>query len=183
MEDHRIVDLYWARDEAAIEASQRKYGRMLYSLSYSLLTSHQDAEECVNDTYLGAWQAMPTARPAHLGSFLSKITRRLSIDRWRHSHRKKRGGIEELTEELTECIPSDSSVEREYESGLLRHTLDGFLRSLTEEKRAIFLRRYFYSQSVTQIAVALGIGESKVKVVLHRLRQELRERLEKGGWL
>ena len=88
-----------------------------------------------------------------------------------------------MTEELTECIPSDSSVEREYESGLLRHTLDGFLRSLTEEKRAIFLRRYFYSQSATQIAVALGIGESKVKVVLHRLRQELRARLEKGGWL
>ena len=114
MEDYKIVDLYWARKESAIGESHRKYGRMLQSLSFSMLDSKEDAEECVNDTYLDAWNAMPTARPTYLGAFLSKITRRISIDRFRSSHRQKRGGMGEIMEELNECIPADSDVEGEY---------------------------------------------------------------------
>ena len=178
MEDYQIVDLYWERKERAIAETQVKYGKMLHSLSYSLLYSHEDAEECVNDTYLGAWNAMPDARPMYLGPFLSKITRRLSIDRWRHEHREKRGGAASLTEELTDCIPDSDTPAEEYQRGLLRGELNAFLRTLPEEKRAIFVRRYFYAQPVGIIARELGIGEGKVKVVLHRLREQLKVRLE-----
>ena len=178
MEDYKIVDLYWERKERAIAETEKKYGKMLHSLSYSLLSSHEDAEECVNDTYLGAWNAMPSARPMYLGPFLSKIARRLSIDRWRRNHREKRGGILEMVEELTECIPDGSTPAEEFERGRLRGEINEFLRALTEEKRAIFVRRYFYAQSVTQIAQEIGVGEAKVKVVLHRLREQLKIRLE-----
>ena len=183
MEDFEIVDLYWAREEAAIRESDRKYGRMLSSLSFSLLSSHEDAEECVNDTYLAAWNAMPTERPSYLGAFLSRITRNLSIDRYRATHREKRGGMENLLQELTECVPDDNSVEREYENGRLADALNAFLASLEVEKRAMFLRRYFYSQSITEIALSLGISESKVKVTLHRVRERLRHELEKEALL
>ena len=178
MEDYKIVDLYWERKERAIAETEKKYGKMLHSLSYSLLSSHEDAEECVNDTYLGAWNTMPDARPMYLGSFLSKITRRLSIDRWRRDHREKRGGVAGMVEELTECIPDGDTPQKEYERGLLREELNEFLRTLTEEKRAIFVRRYFYAQEVRTIAREIGVSETKVKVVLHRLREELKQRLE-----
>ena len=178
MEDYKIVDLYWARKEKAIAETEKKYGKMLHSLSYSLLSSHEDAEECVNDTYLGAWNAMPSARPMYLGPFLSKITRRLSIDRWRRDHREKRGGVLEMVEELTDCIPDSSTPAEEFERGRLRGEINEFLRTLTEEKRAIFVRRYFYAQPVTLIAKEIGVSEAKVKVVLHRLREQLKQRLE-----
>ena len=178
MEDYKIVDLYWERKERAIAETEKKYGKMLHSLSYSLLSSHEDAEECVNDTYLGAWNAMPSARPMYLGPFLSKITRRLSIDRWRRDHREKRGGVLEMVEELTDCIPDSSTPAEEFERGRLRGEINEFLRTLTEEKRAIFVRRYFYAQPVTLIAKEIGVSEAKVKVVLHRLREQLKLRLE-----
>ena len=178
MEDYKIVDLYWDRKERAIAETQKKYGKMLHSLSYSLLSSHEDAEECVNDTYLGAWNTMPDARPMYLGPFLSKITRRLSIDRWRRDHREKRGGVATVIEELTECIPDEDTPAGEYQRGLLRGEINAFLHSLTEEKRAIFVRRYFYAQPVSVIAKEMGIGEAKAKVTLHRLREQLKIRLE-----
>ena len=179
MEDVRIVDLYWARNENAITETERKYGRMLYSLSYSLLTSREDAEECVNDTYLDAWNAMPDARPSYLGSFLSKITRRISVDRWRHSHREKRGGVSVILEELRECIPDTAlSVEEEYENGRLARELNSFLYSLPTEKRVIFLKRYFYAQPLSAIATEMEMSEGNVKVILHRTREKLRRRLE-----
>ncbi|MBR3895150.1 MAG: sigma-70 family RNA polymerase sigma factor [Clostridia bacterium] len=178
MEDNKIVDLYWARNELAIHESDRKYGRMLTSLSFSLLSSREDAEECVNDTYLDAWGAMPTARPTYLGAFLSKITRRISIDRFRAEHREKRGGMGAIVEELTEAIPDRGTPAEEYENGRLAEALNRFLRSQSPQRRAIFVRRYFYSQPVSQIAVALKLGESKVKVTLHRMREALRKELE-----
>lgn len=178
MEDYQIVDLYWARKEKAIDETEKKYGKMLHSLSYSLLSSHEDAEECVNDTYLGAWNTMPSARPMYLGSFLSKITRRLSIDRWRREHREKRGGVAGVIEELTDCIPDEDTPAREYERGLLRGELNAFLRTLPEEKRAIFVRRYFYAQEIHTIAQEVGVSEANVKIVLHRLREQLKQRLE-----
>ena len=178
MEDYKIVDLYWERKERAIAETEKKYGKMLHSLSYSLLSSHEDAEECVNDTYLGAWNAMPSARPMYLGPFLSKIARRLSIDRWRRDHREKRGEVLEMVEELTDCIPDGNTPAEEFERGRLRGEINEFLRTLTEEKRAIFVRRYFYAQPVTLIAKEIGVSEAKVKVVLHRLREQLKIRLE-----
>ena len=178
MDDGKIVDLYWARDEKAITESQRKYGRMLSSLSYSLLSSYEDAEECVNDTYLDAWNAMPEARPEFLGAFLSKITRRISIDRFRAKHRERRGGMNEIVSELDECIPSEDGVEREYESRLLRDEINDFLYSQPKEKRVMFVLRYFYSKSVSEIARQISVGESKVKTTLFRMRKELQERLE-----
>jgi len=178
MEDYQIVDLYWDRKEKAITETEKKYGKMLHSLSFSLLSSHEDAEECVNDTYLGAWNTMPSARPMYLGPFLSKITRRLSIDRWRREHREKRGGVAGLVEELTDCIPDNDTPAAEYERGLLRGELNAFLRTLPEEKRAIFVRRYFYAQPVNMIAREIGVSEANVKIVLYRLREQLKQRLE-----
>ena len=178
MEDYQIVDLYWAREEKAIAETEKKYGKMLHSLSYSLLSSWEDAEECVNDTYIGAWNTMPSARPMYLGPYLSKIARRLSIDRWRHDHRAKRGGANALVEELTDCIPDEDTPAREYERGLLRGELNAFLRTLPEEKRAIFVRRYFYAQEIRTIAQEVGVSEANVKIVLHRLREQLKQRLE-----
>jgi RNA polymerase sigma-70 factor (ECF subfamily) len=178
MDDRKIVDLYWARNEDAIVESDKKYGRVLNSLSYSLLSSREDAEECVNDTYLDAWQAMPTARPEFLGAFLSKITRRISVDRFRLKHREKRGGIDNLLVELSDCIPSSETPAEEYENKRLREGLNAFLYSQSEEKRAIFILRYFYSRQISEIALRLGIGESKIKTTLHRIRRELHDYLE-----
>ncbi len=183
MEDYRIVDMYWDRDEGAIAESDKKYGRMLNSLSFALLSSREDAEECVNDTYIDAWNAMPTARPENLGAFLSKITRRISIDRFRKQHRQKRGGIDNLTLELTDCIPSSESVESEYENGRLKEALDSFLYSLDKEKRVMFVRRYFYSHSIEQISEQMNISVAKVKTTLFRIRKSLKEYLEKEGML
>ena len=183
MEDYKIVDLYWARNEQGISESDRKYGKILRSLSFSLLSSHEDAEECVNDTYLDAWNAMPQARPTYLGAFLSKITRRISIDRFRSDHREKRGGMGTVLEELSDCIPSPDSVEKEWEGRQITTTIERFLASQSPEKRVIFVRRYFYTQSVAEIANALRMSESKVKVVLYRLREQLRKELEEQDLL
>lgn len=183
MEDRQIVDLYWKRSERAISESEQKYGRMLYALSYSLLSSREDAEECLNDTWVDAWNAMPTARPAYLGAFLSKITRRLSVDRWRRDHREKRGGANALLAELEECIPSGEDVQKECENERLREALNRFLAGQSAEKRAVFLRRYFWAQPVSQIAAEVGIGESKVKVLLFRMREKLKKELEEQDLL
>ena len=178
MDDSKIVDLYWARNEKAIDESDKKYGRMLRSLSRSLLSSFEDAEECVNDTYVGAWGAMPDARPQFLGTFLSKMTRRISIDRYRELHREKRGGIENLLSELSECIPTEDEYEKEQDSQAIRAVLNEFLLSLPREKRVMFVLRYFYSKPISEISRQMDMGESKIKVTLHRLREELKERLE-----
>jgi RNA polymerase sigma-70 factor (ECF subfamily) len=147
---------------------------MLSGISYSLLNSSEDAEECVNDTYLQAWNQMPTDRPIYLGAYLSKIIRALSISKFRSQHRKKRGGFENLCAELDECIPDSCSIEEQYQSGRLTEIINRFLSELDEEKRVIFVRRYFFSDPVDVIAKRLGISVSKVKTSLHRTREELR---------
>lgn len=181
MEDYQIVDLYWARSEHAIRETDVKYGRLLNGISYSLLSSHEDAEECVNDTYMEAWQRMPEDRPIYLGAYLSKIIRCLSVDRFRAIHRQKRGGMGQILEELTECIPGGESPQEAYENRELSEVINRFLEGLDEEKRRMFVRRYFYSDSVEAIAGRLGVSNSKVKTALFRLRGELRQRLEEEG--
>lgn len=178
MEDHQIVDLYWQRSEHAIGETQQKYGAMLHRVSYSLLSSREDAEECVNDTYLEAWNRMPEDRPSYLGAYLAKIIRCLSVSRFRSAHRQKRGGAGAATLELSDCIPDTWSADAEYENGRLADLLNDFLSELDEEKRRIFVRRYFYSDSIEEIAARMGLGKSKVKTTLFRLRGQLRERLE-----
>lgn len=181
MEDYQIVDLYWARSEHAIRETDEKYGRLLQSISYSLLSSREDAEECVNDTYMEAWQRMPEDRPIYLGAYLSKIIRCLSVDRFRATHRQKRGGMGQILEELTECIPGGESPQEAYENRELARVINGFLEELDEEKRRMFVRRYFYSDSVEAIANRMKVSVSKVKTTLFRLRGELKRRLEEEG--
>ncbi len=184
MDDRSIVELYWQRSPYATSETDCKYGRMLKSLSYRLLKDIRDSEECVNDTYLSAWNSMPSDRPTYLGAYLSKITRNFSLSRLRKENAAKRGGIystvEALTDELTECIPSsDGNVEAMFENGRLKNALNSFISSLPTEKRVIFIRRYFYSDEISDIAKRVGIGESKVKTTLFRLRAELRSILER----
>ncbi len=182
MEDYQIVDLYWSRSETAIAQTERKYGRMLTSISVNLVPTFQDAEECVSDTYLAAWNSMPDERPVYLGAFLSKIVRRISINKYRDSHASKRGGAGELIDELTDCIPSDYSLESEYDNKRLAEALNTFLLSLDEQKRYVFIRRYYYSDSISDVAKLTGASEGKIKTLLFRVRGELRKFLEKEGF-
>ena len=184
MEDIQIVTLYFERDESAISESDLKYGKILRSLSFSYLSSREDAEECVNDTYLDAWNTIPPQRPVYLGAYLSKITRRISIDRFRHDHSAKRGGMKNLTEELTECIPDGApSPSQELENRQIGLVINAFLADLPTEKRVMFVQRYFYAKSVSDIAETLKLSQSNVKVTLHRLREGLRRELEQEGLL
>ena len=177
MEDNLIVDLYWQRNEKAIDETDRKYGRLLKSTSYSLLSSNEDADECVNDTYLAAWNTMPSERPVYLGAYLSKIVRNISVSKYRAKHREKRGGY--ITEELLDCIPDKNTVSDEFDNERLKDALNNFLLMQSKEKQAIFIRRYFWSEDISEIASAVGASQAKVKTVLFRMRLSLRELLEK----
>ena len=168
MEDGRIIELYWDRDQRAIPETAGKYGRMLHGIAWNLLRSREDAEECVNDTYLRAWEAIPPARPGAFRIWLGQITRNLSLDRWKSLRAEKRGGGAEL-------------LLGELEDQELAELLNVFLRGLSREGRAMFLRRYWYGESVAEVALALGCGEGKVKSSLFRSRKALREYLEKEG--
>ncbi len=179
MEDARIVDLYWEREERAITETASKYGRMLGGISASLVDTREDAEECVNDTYIAAWNQMPSDRPSYLGAYLAKIVRRISIDRFRRDHRQKRPETYLILDELAECLPASGGVESAVEEKRLADVINGFLASLDTEKRVIFVRRYFYSEPIVDIARSLAIGEGKVKTVLFRLRGSLKNILEK----
>ena len=182
MEDGQIIDLYWNRDQRAIQETDGKYGKLLHGIAWNLLHSREDAEECVNDTYLRAWEAIPPTRPGAFRTWLGHITRNLSLDRWKRLRAEKRGGgAELLLGELEECLPAPAGPEGIAEERELAAALSGFLQGLTREGRAIFLRRYWYGQSVAEVAAALGCGEGKVKSSLFRSRKALREYLEKEG--
>ena len=145
MDDKSIVDLYFSRDQDAIAQTDKKYGRYCYCIAYNILTNKEDAEESVSDTYMAAWKAMPPKRPSILATFLGKITRRLSIDRWRSRNRYKRGGGEIVLalEELEDCVADNQTVEKAYERKQLALVFNRFLESLPETERRIFLCRYF----------------------------------------
>ncbi len=182
MEDGQIIDLYWNRDQRALRETEGKYGRLLHSIAWNLLHSREDSEECVNDTYLRAWEAIPPARPGAFRTWLGQITRNLSLDRWKRRRAEKRGGgAEVLLGELEDCLPAPGGPERAAEDGELAELLSAFLRGLPREGRAIFLRRYWYGQSVAEVAEDLGCGEGKVKSSLFRSRKALRAYLEKEG--
>ena len=182
MDDLDIVELYHRRDERAISESDRKYGAMCRSISERLLGVREDAEECVNDTWLAAWNSMPPERPRSLGAFLGRITRNLSVSRWRRDHAGKRyDGLDVMLSELEDCIPSPESVEFTIERRLLGELISEWLDGLDEQSRAQFVRRYWYGDTVKELAAAAGERANTCSQRLSRLRCGLREFLESKG--
>ena len=183
MEDVKIIDLYFARDTQAITETDEKYGKYCYSVAFNVLNNREDSSECVNDTYNVAWNTIPPNRPTILSAFLGKITRNLSINRLKQRKSKKHGGgqYEYVYEELATLIASNESVEDSYNEKYLIEVINKYLESISEEKRKIFVGRYWYMNSISDIAHKLNISESKVKMILLRTRKQLKIILEKEG--
>ena len=184
MEDAAIVDLYLARQEEAIAQTSDKYGPRLRRISHSIVRDTETAKECENDTYLQAWNRIPPSKPyEYLFYFLACLTRHISIDVWRGQHRLMRSGhVVELTRELAQCIPASDDPAAEVDKKLLGQLISRYVEALPQEKRLIFLRRYWYMDPIADIAKMLAIRESKVKTTLFRCRNELRAILEKEGY-
>jgi len=185
MEDQQIVALYWRRDQLAIAHTQSKYGNYLTKVAYNILYDLEDCAESVNDTYMAAWNAMPPHRPQSLCAFLSKLTRRISIDLLRKKQSAKRGGGEYALslEELSQCLPGGSDPEEEVNGRELLGSIESFLRSIPAKNRNAFIGRYFYMDPVKEVARYCGLTENHTKVLLHRTRTALREYLQKEGYL
>ena len=182
VEDGAIIELYWQRDQQAITASDQKYGGLCRSLSQNILDSREDAEECVNDTWHRAWITMPPQRPGSLGAYLARITRNLSIDRWRSRRSQKRGaGMEALVLELEDCVPAVPSAEAEFEAREVAAAIDRWLDTLGREDRAAFVRRYWYAERVDELARQFGCTPQQMAGRLFRLRGGLRRALEREG--
>lgn len=178
--DEAIVALYFDRSEEAIAACQVKYGKTCHTIAYNILHSDEDAEECVSDTWLRAWNAIPPERPARLGAWLSTVTRRLALTRYEKKTAAKRyGGMETSLDELTECVSAGSLTLADEVA--LSNAINSFLASLPTRTRMIFMRKYWYMDSIADIAKALGMTESAVKVSLHRTREKFRKHLDKEG--
>lgn len=183
MTDEQIVVLYWRRDEQAIAETEKEYGRYLRTIAARILEDDGACEEVVNDTYAKAWATIPPNRPTSLKNYLGCMVRQLSINRLKESTRQKRGGGQYplALEELSACIPANSGEDLA-ELTVLRDALNQFLRQLSDEKRRIFIRRYWYMDSVSEVARRFHISESKVKSMLLRTREKLREYLRKEGF-
>lgn len=182
MEDSQIIELYWQRSEAAITETSQKYGRLCRRIAMNIVGNFSDAEECENDTYIAAWNAIPPTRPNVFSAFLSKITRNIALNRYEYNKAQKRNNeFDLILSELEECIAGKNTVEDAYEEGVIAAMLDEFLETLSKEKRVIFVRRYWYSDAVKDIAKRMQISESKVKTVLFRTRKELQDYLAKRG--
>ena len=183
MDDEKIIDLYWQRSQDALAATQQKYGSYCHAIARNILHDHQDAEECVNDALMRAWNAIPPQRPRHLPVFLGTITRNLALDKYREAGRRKRGGGEAglALSELSECIASQDSVEQAIDEQELSASISRFLRALPEQKRNMFIRRYWYLYSADDIAGQYGVSKNKVAVTLFRIRKALKEHLGKDG--
>lgn len=181
MEDSRIIELYWNRDETAISETQQKYDRYLSKIAYNILADIEDTRESVSDTYLRAWYSIPPQKPFSLSAFLSRITRQISIDLYRRKNAKKRLGSEyELSlDEIYDCSSKHGEPEKEFDLKALSVAVNSWLSTLPDDTRNIFVCRYFYFDSIRDIAEYTGSGESKIKSTLHRARQSLRKYLEK----
>lgn len=185
MSDEQIIELYQKRNEIAIRATNDSYGAYCYSIANRILRSAEDSWECVNDTWLRAWSCIPPQCPKCLRTFLAKITRNLAFDRYKREHAHKRGAgeIQLALDELEECVAASSDVEADLFSEEMKRCIDGFLRGLPEQKRDVFLRRYFYVEPTAGIAKRYGLKEGNVLMILSRTRRELKNYLEKEGFL
>jgi len=184
VEDKQIIDLYWVRSETAISETANRYGRYCHSIAFNILHSHEDSEECVNDTFFHAWKTMPPQRPNKLSAFLGTITRNLSLNKWEQYSTEKRGlgQVPLALEELQDCIPALENVEQVADDLTLTEILNHFLSTLPKDRRKIFMRRYWYMCSIKEIAKGYSMSESKVKMSLLRSRNELKQLLEKEGF-
>ena len=178
MEDARIVELYWERDEAAIAESSAKYGGYCYQIAFRILALREDAEECVNDAYLGAWNAIPPAKPNPLLTYICKIVRNISLKIYYRKEAAKRSSTYTIAmEEIEACIAAPNTVEAEIEARELAHIIESFLDTLTVENRVIFMRRYWFSDSCKDIAEFVGLSEKNISVRLTRIRQKMKSYL------
>lgn len=184
MQDEQIVSLYWDRDQRAIAETQTKYGAYLTKIAMNILADRQDSEESVNDTYLAAWNSMPPQKPPVLSVYLSRLTRRISIDIFRRRSARKRIGSQYALSlsELDEAIPGGPTPEEEVETAQLAEVINRFLRTLSAEERNTFLGRYYYMDPLKEVAAYCGMGEAKAKSMLYRTRQKLKTWLEKEGY-
>ena len=184
MEDAEIVELYWARDEDAVSQTKTKYGAYLNRVAYNILTDLEDSQECVSDTLLAAWRSMPDNRPKNLRTYLGKITRQVSIDLYRRRNRMKRYASEYAIslEELGDSFTDGRTPEDELNARLLTETVNRFLRTLPDEARNTFIGRYYFFDSVKNVARYCGMSESKCKSMLYRTRQRLKVYLQKEGF-
>lgn len=184
MEDSDIVKLFLERSESAISELDEKYRGYCHNIAVNILSVESDAEECVSDTYYKAWESIPPQKPEKLGAWLGRVTRNTALDMWRKNHRKKRyAGIEEILDELGDCIPSNDNVESVIEGRMLTETLNSWLGSLTRRERILFIRRYWYGEKVNKLAGEYGMSDKKMAKQLYRLRQRLKVALEKEGYL
>lgn len=185
MQDREIVALYMDRKEDAIRQTQKKYHKYLLTVARNILANREDEEECVSDTYLAAWESIPPNTPMDLRTYLSKITRQKAIDIYRKRTNKKRGQSQYALslEELSECFTDGKTPEQTIAARELGKTISGFLQTLPPEERNAFICRYFYFDSLKDVAKHCGMGESKLKSLLYRTRRSLREYLKKEGFV
>ncbi|MDE7436729.1 MAG: sigma-70 family RNA polymerase sigma factor [Lachnospiraceae bacterium] len=185
MQDEEIVSLYWKREESAVRETEKKYGRYLGKIAYNILGNWEDSKESVNETYWKAWNSIPPHLPAVLSTYLGKITRQVSIDTWRKRNSKKRSVSEYAVSlsELEECLSAGNVTEQEIDLKMLAASVNQYLRTLPEEARDIFIGRYFFADSIREVAGYSGISESKAKSMLYRMRIGLRAYLEQEGFL
>lgn len=184
MEDQKIVELYWQRKERAVEETARKYGAYCTQIAQRILGNREDALECVNDVYQGCWDSIPPNRPENLRTYLGKLTRRISMKRWRSRDARKRGSGETALslEELGECVPDGKLIDEALAAKELVNTIDGFLRTLPQQERQVFILRYWHGFPVKEICKRSGFSKSKVESMLHRTRGKLREKLREEGY-
>ena len=183
MDDHQIIELYWNRSEDAITQTDHKYGAYCRTISMNILHNQQDAEECVSDAYLAVWNSIPPQRPLMFSAFLGKITRNISLHLWQKNHAAKRGGGDTglILSELEECLSDARTLEDALDSRMIGRMLNSFLEILPQEQRVVFVWRYWYADSIEEIAARMQLSPSKVTSMLFRLRKKLRTYLEKEG--
>lgn len=182
MDDERIIGLFWDRKEEAITETSSKYGNLCFHIANNILASHEDSEECVNDTYFSMWSSIPPNRPSRFSAFIGKVTRNLALKRYEYVSAEKRNpeAICSL-DELGDCVSGAETVESELENKRIEDAINSFLWRQTEEKRTVFIMRYWYFESVQNISLRTGCSQSKVKSMLYQLRRKLRTYLESEG--
>ena len=185
MKDLEIVELYFERNEEAIEKTSEKYGAYCRTVAENILKNPEDSEECLNTALLRLWNSVPPEKPENLKIFLAKITRNLAVNKLKMNLAEKRGGKNEVFafEELSECVPAKNSVEEGFDAAELEKSINRFAKNLPEKERNIFIRRYFFFESPKEIGGRYAFSENRVSVILHRIRKKLRKHLEKEGFL
>lgn len=182
MEDNAIIALFWARSQQAITETADKYGRRLHQLSMNILHNHEDAQECVNDTYHATWNTLPPQKPDFFFAYLARLARNFSFDKYDYNHAKKRTAtVVSLSKELECCIPASNEPDQKLESAEIGAALNAFLQEQPKEMRRVFIQRYWYAQSIRAISIDCGVSESKVKSMLFRMRRKLKIHLEREG--